>query len=178
MLLILSQKENAKQDILILVIMNVYMISSITLFSLTFCHCGPVFLSLLKCVSSDGKCRGGAVIWVLLSISLEGTAPSQHLPPRADLPTHLLALCVLGTLIWTPVKYKSSRIFILKIHILPVKWKSCIFHVALRGLYETGSFSGLEILLCESTLCCKGELFIQPVIAVAWHICFKDFGCT
>lgn len=73
MLLILSQKENAKQDILILVIMNVYMISSITLFSLTFCHCGPVFLSLLKCVSSDGKCRGGAVIWVLPSISLEGT---------------------------------------------------------------------------------------------------------
>lgn len=73
MLLILSQKENAKQDILILVIMNVYMISSITLFSLTFCHCGPVFLSLLKCVSSDGKCRGGAVIRVLPSISLEGT---------------------------------------------------------------------------------------------------------
>lgn len=73
MLLILSQKENAKQAILILVIMNVYMISSITLFSLTFCHCGPVFLSLLKCISSDGKSRGGAVIWVLLSISLEGT---------------------------------------------------------------------------------------------------------
>lgn len=95
MLLILSQKENAKQSTLILVIMNVYMISSITLFSLTFCHCGPVFLSLLKCVSSDGKCRGGAVIWGLAE-HLPGrnrdSYPLQHLPPQADLPTHPLAL--------------------------------------------------------------------------------------
>lgn len=70
MLLILPQKENANQDILILLIMNVYIISSITLFTLTFCHCGPVFLSLLKYVGSDGKRRGGAVILVVPSISL------------------------------------------------------------------------------------------------------------
>lgn len=88
MLLILSQKENAKQGILILVIMNVYMISSITLFSLTFCLCGPVFLSLLKCLSSDGKCRGGAVIQVLLSISLEGAG---ILTPHS--PNHLKQTC-------------------------------------------------------------------------------------
>lgn len=70
MLLILPQKENAKQDILILLIMNVYITSSITLFTLTFCHCGPVFLSLLKHISSDGKHRGGAGILVVPSISL------------------------------------------------------------------------------------------------------------
>lgn len=70
MLFILLQKENAKQDILILLIMNVYIISSITLFTLTFCHCGPVFLSLLKYVSSDGKRRGGGGILVVPSISL------------------------------------------------------------------------------------------------------------
>lgn len=96
MLLILSQKENAKQDILILVIMNVYMISSITLFSLTFCHCGPVFLSLLKCISSDGKSRGGAVIWVLLSISLEGAG---ILTPYS--PCHLRQTCQHVSLPWS-----------------------------------------------------------------------------
>lgn len=37
--------------------MNVYIISSITLFSLTLCNCGPVFLSLLKQAGSDGKHR-------------------------------------------------------------------------------------------------------------------------
>lgn len=121
MLLILSQKENAKQDILILVIMNVYMISSITLFSLTFCHCGPVFLSLLKCISSDGKCRGGAVIWVLWASpwkeqgSLPLTAPttSGRLANKSPWPG------LLGTLILTSLKYKSLRSFILKLYILP-----------------------------------------------------------
>lgn len=44
MLLVLPQKENANQDVLILLIMDVYLM---TLFTLTFCRCGPVFLSLL-----------------------------------------------------------------------------------------------------------------------------------
>jgi len=61
--------------------MSVYIINSISLFTLTFCHCGPVLLSLLKYVCGDGKRRGGAGTRVVPNVF--GTRASPRLAASA-----------------------------------------------------------------------------------------------
>lgn len=110
MLLVLppkKKKKGANQDVLIL-LMGVCII---TLFTLTFCHCGHVFLSLLGTLAGVGS--AGVVLRSWLRCA-------EHLPVRMRASPHPAApaassrcatVCpcpvLLGTLIRTSVKYRK-----------------------------------------------------------------------